>query len=152
MQLPEPGVASYFLSLFGRSDRVTACACERMGEVTLPQLLHLQNGDDLPRKIRSTDGRLTSLLEEKNDDKVMEEIFLATVSRLPRAGEVKAVRESLATGDAREDKGLLIASLVTYCTRKERGHGRHDVSLAGACEEFIVGHDFALGGCQVACH
>jgi hypothetical protein len=103
VQLPEPGVASYFLSLFGRSDRVTACACERMGEVTLPQLLHLQNGDDLPKKIRSVDGRLTSLLLEKNDDKVMEEIFLATVSRSPRAGEVKAVRESLASGDPREE-------------------------------------------------
>ena len=37
IQLPEPAVSSYFLSLFGRSDRVTACACERNGEVTLPQ-------------------------------------------------------------------------------------------------------------------
>ena len=42
IQLPDPGVGSYFLTLFGRSDRVTACACERNGEVTLPQLLHLQ--------------------------------------------------------------------------------------------------------------
>ncbi|HUR45371.1 MAG TPA: DUF1549 and DUF1553 domain-containing protein, partial [Candidatus Saccharimonadales bacterium] len=29
IQLAEPGVSSYFLTLFGRSDRVTACACER---------------------------------------------------------------------------------------------------------------------------
>jgi hypothetical protein len=30
-QLPDPGVASYFLTLFGRSERVTACACDRQG-------------------------------------------------------------------------------------------------------------------------
>ena len=29
VQLPDPTVNSYFLTLFGRSDRVTACACER---------------------------------------------------------------------------------------------------------------------------
>src|SRR5262249_37764828 len=44
IQLPDPGTASYFLTLFGRSDRVTACACERSDDVTLPQLLHLRNG------------------------------------------------------------------------------------------------------------
>jgi CRISPR/Cas system endoribonuclease Cas6 (RAMP superfamily) len=96
-------VASYFLSLFGRSDRVTACACERMGEVTLPQLLHLQNGDELPKKIRSTDGRLAALLKEKDDGKVIQELFLATVSRLPRDTEMKTIQESLKTGDPREE-------------------------------------------------
>ena len=74
-----------------------------MGEVTLPQLLHLQNGDDLPKKIRAPDGRLATLLKEKDDEKVNAEIFLATVSRPPRADELKTIRESLATGDAREE-------------------------------------------------
>src|SRR3954462_8588447 len=71
IQLPEPGVSSYFLSLFGRSDRVTACACERNGEVTLPQLLHLQNGDATAKKFQQDEGRLQRLLratKEKADD------------------------------------------------------------------------------------
>ena len=34
VQLPDPALKSYFLTLFGRSERVTACACERNGEVT----------------------------------------------------------------------------------------------------------------------
>ncbi|MGV2337448.1 MAG UNVERIFIED_CONTAM: hypothetical protein LVR18_26310 [Planctomycetaceae bacterium] len=38
--------------MFGRSERVTACACERSGDVTLPQLLHLQNSDNLTARIR----------------------------------------------------------------------------------------------------
>ncbi len=103
VQLPEPGVASYFLTLFGRSDRVTACACERMGEVTLPQLLHLQNGDELPKKIRSGEGRLARLLKNENDDEVIPEIFWTTVIRQPRAEELKSIRASLAAGDAREE-------------------------------------------------
>src|SRR5262249_10836174 len=57
-QLPDPGLKSYFLTLFGRSERVTACACERSGEVTMPQLLHLQNGLRVMEKIRLPDGRL----------------------------------------------------------------------------------------------
>ena len=37
VQLPDPGAKSYFLTLFGKSERITACACERSGEVTMPQ-------------------------------------------------------------------------------------------------------------------
>jgi hypothetical protein len=103
IQLPEPGVASYFLTLFGRSDRVTACACERNGEVTLPQLLNLQNGDDLSKKFRDESGRLAVLLKADEDKKLVEELFLATMARSPRAGELAEVQRSLADGSARED-------------------------------------------------
>jgi hypothetical protein len=103
-QLPEPGVGSYFLTLFGRSDRVTACACERNGEVTLPQLLHLSNGDDVQQKIRSGEGRLAALLAAKADDtKLMQDIFLATVSRPPTKHEAEAVAKVIAGGDPKED-------------------------------------------------
>ena len=81
LQLPDPTLKSYFLTLFGRSERVTACACERSGEVTMPQLLHLQNGDDVVQKIRAGDGRLAGLLK-KGDAQVTEELFLATLARL----------------------------------------------------------------------
>src|SRR5262249_2992751 len=67
-QLPDPGLKSYFLTLFGRSERVTACACERSGEVTMPQLLHLQNGEAVIQKLRHGDGRLSKLLAAKKSD------------------------------------------------------------------------------------
>jgi hypothetical protein len=102
LQLPDPTLKSYFLTLFGRSERVTACACERSGEVTMPQLLHLQNGDDLLQKLRSGDGRLAQLLKEK-DARVTEELFLATLSRLPSAKETEAVTKALADGGTREE-------------------------------------------------
>ncbi|HEX7901266.1 MAG TPA: DUF1549 and DUF1553 domain-containing protein [Planctomycetota bacterium] len=102
IQVADPGLDSYFLELFGKSDRVTACACEREGEVTLPQLLHMQNGDSVVRKIGAPDGRLAALLKEKDDAKVAEELFLATLSRLPRDAEKKAVAKALAMGDRAE--------------------------------------------------
>ena len=99
IQLPEPGVGSYFLTLFGRSDRVTACACERSGEVTLPQLLHLHNSDDLQRQLAADKGRLTALLKEPDNAKVTDEIFLATISRLPGEKERAAITAALAADE-----------------------------------------------------
>ena len=97
IQLPEPGVGSYFLTLFGRSERVTACACDRSGEVTLPQLLHLQNSEEMQRQISSERGRLTELLKNTDDGAVLREVFLTTVARMPREAETHAVTAALST-------------------------------------------------------
>lgn len=102
-QLPEPGVGSYFLTLFGRSDRVTACACERQGDVTLPQLLHLINGEAVTNKIRAADGRLATLLAREADDaKVLDEVFLATLGRLPTDVQRQTIGAALKAGDPRD--------------------------------------------------
>ena len=71
VQVPDPGAKSYFLRTFGRRERVTACACERPADVTLPQVLHLIGGDRRPNKVNSGGGWLKKLLaEEKDDDRV----------------------------------------------------------------------------------
>lgn len=102
-QLPDPGLSSYFLSLFGRSERVTACACERNGEVTMPQLLHLQNGASVVEKIRSGDGRLAQLLKtDKSEDEIIEELFLASLSRVPTEKERNDIHRALADGSKEE--------------------------------------------------
>jgi hypothetical protein len=102
-QLPDPGLSSYFLSLFGRSERVTACACERNGDVTMPQLLHLQNGSSVVEKIHSGDGRLARLLKSRaSDDEIIEELFLASLSRLPSDKERGSLHRAL-TGADREE-------------------------------------------------
>lgn len=104
VQLPEPAVTSYFLTLFGRSERVTACACEKSAEVTLPQLLHLNNGDDVLDRIGSPNGRLAKLLAEKKDDaQTTDEIFLTAFGRPPTDPERATVEKTLAGGDPRED-------------------------------------------------
>ncbi len=103
-QLPDPGLSSYFLSLFGRSERVTACACERNGDVTMPQLLHLQNGASVVQKIHSGDGRLARLLKaNKPDAEISEELFLAALSRPPSQKERAAVEQSFADGGSKDE-------------------------------------------------
>jgi hypothetical protein len=106
-QIADPGIDSYFLTLFGRSDRVTACACERKGEVTLPQLLHLTNSEDLFANIRTASGRLTGLLTNPDSAVVTDQIFLATLSRLPGDGERSAINAALLT----DNRELVFADL-----------------------------------------
>jgi hypothetical protein len=102
-QLPDPTLKSYFLTLFGRSERVTACACERSGDVTMPQLLHLQNGETVLRKVHAADGRLARLLKAgTGDDRVVEELFLATLSKPPTEAARAAVKKALAEEGKRE--------------------------------------------------
>jgi hypothetical protein len=103
-QLPDPTLKSYFLSLFGRSERVTACACERNGEVTMPQLLHLQNGDSVVQKVRASDGRLARLIKAgKSESEIVEELFLATLCRQPTAAARSAIHKTLTeTADKEE--------------------------------------------------
>ncbi len=111
-QLADPGTDSYFLTLFGRSDRVTACACERKGEVTLPQLLHLSNDENLVRSIRSPDGRLMRLLKNPDADAVIQELFLTTFARMPADAEQAAVKQSLSTGDREQGFADLLWAFI----------------------------------------
>lgn len=104
IQLPDPTLNSYFLTLFGRSERVTACACERNGEVTMPQLLHLQNGDAVVQKIRAGDGRLAHWQKTITDtDKLLDEMFLTTVARFPTDHERATVQQLLKEGDPKDE-------------------------------------------------
>lgn len=104
VQLPDPALDSYFLNLFGRSARTTACACERQGEVTMSQLLHLQNGDTVLQKLESGEGRLPQLLKSQTDDaKVVETLFLETLGRLPSEIEYRSIEAQLKSGDPRVD-------------------------------------------------
>ncbi len=103
-QLPDPTPKSHFLTLFGRSDRVTACACERNGEVTMPQLLHLQNGDSVLGKIRSGDGRLARLLKSgKPDAVIIEELSLATLGK-PASDQLRALVQPLLAKPAEREE------------------------------------------------
>jgi hypothetical protein len=106
-QVPDPAVKSYFLGLFGRSERLTACTCERNNEVTLPQLLHMSGGQTITQKLRDPEGRLRTLVHAKMSDRELaDEVFLVTLGRLPSAAERRQV-DSLATREmdaaARED-------------------------------------------------
>ncbi len=87
-QLPDTRVASYLLDVFGRPARQAPCECERRAQPTIAQALHLLNGDALTRKIEAPDGRLARLLKDrKSAAEIIEEFYLATLSRPPRPEE-----------------------------------------------------------------
>ena len=92
VQVPDPGSNSYFLRTFGRSDRVTACACERSAEVSLPIVLHLIGGETT-NKIHVAECWLNKMLPaEKDDDRVLDALFLRTLARRPTEKERRRVQ------------------------------------------------------------
>lgn len=113
IQVPDPGADSYFLTLFGRSARTTACACERAAEVTLPQLLHLQNSSSILAKIQSPTGILaTALAAEAENEPVVTRLFLATVSRRPTEAELQSIDAQLRGQDREEVLADLLWALL----------------------------------------
>jgi hypothetical protein len=95
-QLPDTRIQSYLLDVFGRPARQAPCECERRSQPTIAQALHLLNGDALQRKIEAPDGRLAALLKEnKPAEELIEELYLATLSRRPRPEEAARARRWL---------------------------------------------------------
>jgi hypothetical protein len=79
----------------------------------MPQLLHLQNGEALLQKIRSADGRLGKLLaSKKSDDEILDDLFLATLSRLPSPEKKAALKKELAGDDRAEALRDLFWALI----------------------------------------
>ncbi|HKB35407.1 MAG TPA: hypothetical protein VKD72_03070, partial [Gemmataceae bacterium] len=76
---------NYAFRIFGKSPRASACDCERSMDPALPQKLFLMTDQNLiVTKFQAASGRLQTLLKsKKNDDEILEEMFLATLSRFP---------------------------------------------------------------------
>ncbi len=97
-QIPDPTFPSYFLKVFGRSERVTACACEREGEVTLPQLLHLQNNREIQIKIGHAKGAIQTALSQKTEPlEIAKNLHMAAFTRPMDPKVVLLLEKELAT-------------------------------------------------------
>src|SRR5204863_6662915 len=88
-----------FLDLFGRPARESACECERRADLSLPQALNLINGKTISDAIADPKGRVTtSILAGKDNDAIVQELYLATFSRLPTKIEYENATRYLAGG------------------------------------------------------
>jgi hypothetical protein len=91
IQLWDSKVSHYFLKLFGRPQRLSACECERIHEPSVAQVLHLLNAPEIQAKLAHERGTVARLVQEKSDDVVLaEELYLTYYSRLPTDAERKA--------------------------------------------------------------
>src|SRR5574341_1225170 len=71
MQLPDPRVNSYFLTIFGKPPRLATCECERTSEPSVTQALHVINGDTINQKLRAPGGIVDSFVKLGVSDEMM---------------------------------------------------------------------------------
>jgi hypothetical protein len=97
VDLPHEAFGSYFLDVFDRPPRSSACECARSTGASLPQVLHLANSSDIEDKIASEGGRVARIVQSKTPpEKAVEELYLAAFARFPDAGELRKARLYLA--------------------------------------------------------
>lgn len=97
-EAPDGAVAGDdFLALFGRPKRQSACECERTSNITLSHALNMINGVTIGDAVSSPTSRVAKIVESEKDDKrVIEEIYLSCLSRPPTEKEIAAVDLSMA--------------------------------------------------------
>jgi len=93
-----------FLKTFNRPNRILACECERETSANLSQALQMISSRLVQDKLSSDQGRVAALVKSgKGDAEVIEELYLAALSRLPSARERQALlAEAAQAADRRE--------------------------------------------------
>lgn len=123
IELPEGGIDHPFLQAFSKPVRDVTCECAREEDPSLPQVIHLLNNAGLLAKVKSPDGRIGKWLKEKKEPAwIVEQVYLATLSRRPTQRERDLVAEHLKT-------------------LKDPGEGLHDLQHALVnLNEFLLRH------------
>lgn len=91
VQLPDNLVDSYFLSVFGRPDFASACECERSGDTTLAQSLHMYNSIELAKKVGGERAKMLAG-DKRSIDERLQEIYRVALSRNPTDDEMSTMR------------------------------------------------------------
>jgi hypothetical protein len=84
IMLYDESFPSYFLDVFGRPQRISACECERVNEANLAQALHLLNSNEIQQKLTGGGSRADQLAKDKRPDgEKVDELFLWALGRKP---------------------------------------------------------------------
>lgn len=110
------GHAARVFNVFGRPLRTSTCDCERPSSPALPQTLFLMTEPALLKKLST--GRLAKLLAAKmSDARIVDELFLATLSRMPDESEKTAALDRVSAAPDRE-AGLIDVLWALINTRE----------------------------------
>ncbi len=94
--LPDESFQSYFLDVFGRPQRISACECERVNEANLAQALHLLNSDEVQTKLNRAGARADQFAKDTRPDaEKIEELFLWAWARKPTEKQLQSALENL---------------------------------------------------------
>ena len=105
-QLPDPHVDSGgFLNMFGRPERESPCECERRNDLSLPLAMSLVNGPTLADAIANPEGRIAkAIVAGRNDRELVEELYLASLARMPTPDEMDSALTYLHSSPGRAAK------------------------------------------------
>jgi hypothetical protein len=107
IQLWDSKINHYFLKVFGRPQRLSACDCERVHEPSVAQVLHLLNAPEIHAKLAHERGRIATLVRQKDDDgALVEELYLTFLTRLPTQREGTAAMTYLARHPAQRQQAV----------------------------------------------
>jgi hypothetical protein len=80
-----------FLRRFGKPERLLSCECERADDTTLGKAFQLMTGQMLNRMLSEPDNRIGRVLAAgKSNQEIIEEFYLAALSRPPSRQDVQA--------------------------------------------------------------
>jgi hypothetical protein len=101
-ELAEGAVENHFLMATSRPIRDTACDCAREEDADLAGAIHLLNNPNLVKRIASPKSRIgLALVAKKPTAEIIEQLYLATLSRRPSDREQKVAADYLQEqGDA----------------------------------------------------
>lgn len=139
-----------FFNLFGKPPRESACECERSTTMMLGPVLNLVNGPVVAEAIRDPNNRIAKLLlAEKNNTKVVQELYLAVLCRLPTPAETEAAIKTLKAAEADFDEILAEArrrqqALQAYEKQLDARQARWETDMKNAPVWVPVGIEKAV--------
>jgi WD40 repeat protein len=139
-ELPDSGVElpSGFLATFGRPPRESACECERSSGLQLGPVMALISGQTIGDAIADPKNALATLVaKEKDDRKLVNDIFLRLLNRPATDREIDAAIKSYGTIDGDHQK--LVKSLAereaTVATLRIKQEKERELAIAAAQKE-----------------
>lgn len=143
VQLPDQAFESYFLTVFGRPDATSACECERSGEVSLAQMLHLMNSFEVLAKIGGAPGKGATPKDKKASPKTKvapgQRLTQIVVDKRPHDAKV---RELYQVAFSREPNERELQLLVAHIQRQRDVRAAYEDVLwvLVNSEEFLFNH------------
>lgn len=147
-ELPDSGIdlPTGFLGEFGRPVRESACECERSGELQLGPVMALVNGQTIADAINDPKNDLVKLVgTEKNDQKLVTELFLRILNRAPTPTELQQCQAALKAAPG--DHAKLVAALkareaAVASTRAKQEKAREQAITAA--QSALTAHEKAI--------